>query len=665
MSTAATRRNRSVPRANGSAERPVGSDAPNRLADPLELIMRFVEFAPEAVVLVDADGRIVGFNDSACRTFGYGRGEVLDQRLEILIPPHRRADHAGHLRGFLTGPAAGRHMGQRGEIQGLRRNGEVFPAEASIVKAEFDGRVLVAAFIRDLTRRREEERRLGESERRFRALFDLTYEFIALLSPAGEILDVNRTALDFGGTALTDLAGRPFAAAPWWRVAEDTPARAERAVAQAARGAFVHYQSAMRGGGGAVRQIDCSLRPVRAPDGTISLLLFEGRDITELAESHRALRRSEARLRNSQRIANMGSWDWEIESGELFWSEEVYRLFELSPDDFAPSYEAFLARVHAEDRKSVERAVAEALDGGRPYAIDHRIVLPNGGERVVHEQAEAVRDAAGRIVRLEGTVQDITERKQVEQALVEARDQAETANLAKSQFLAMMSHELRTPLNAVIGFSEVIAGESFGPLGSSIYRDYAGNVLESARHLLAIINDILDIAKIEAGGIELVEEIFDLETVLREVGTLLAARLDEQRQWLDVAVEPTGLALRGDRRLVKQVMINLLSNAAKFSHPGQRIAVTARLASGAHGVVEVADQGIGMTAGEVARATEPFFQADNSLARRFEGTGLGLSLASSFLELHGGRLMLESAPGRGTTARAIFPAERAVPPATR
>ena len=246
--------------------------------------------------------------------------------------------------------------------------------------------------------------------------------------------------------------------------------------------------------------------------------------------------------------------------------------------------------------------------------------------------------------------------------LVEAKDSAEAANRAKTEFLATMSHELRTPLNAVIGFSEMMVEELFGPLGHDNYRGYAKDVQNSGQHLLAIINDILDIAKAESGKVQLTEEILDCQEVIQSVSRLLRPRVDKAGLAL-VADIASGLPhLRADSRKVKQILLNLLTNAVKFTPSGGRVEISASAEADRGLAIVVSDTGTGIAQEHLAKVLEPFTQVDGSLSRRHEGTGLGLPLVVLMMNQHGGTLQLESGVGKGTTARVTFPPARLVWP---
>jgi PAS domain S-box-containing protein len=260
-----------------------------------------------------------------------------------------------------------------------------------------------------------------------------------------------------------------------------------------------------------------------------------------------------------------------------------------------------------------------------------------------------------------GTMRDISERKQVEADLRVARDEAESASRSKSAFLANMSHELRTPLNAIMGFSETMAQEALGPIGTAVYRDYAHDIHDSGVHLLTIINDILDVTRIEAGRMTLSESDMDVATVIGGCVRTVRQHADAGKIALTTLVADGLPPLRADERLLKQILLNLLSNAIKFNRPDGRVEIGATLGLGGGLEIFVRDTGIGMAPAQIPLLLTPFAQADDTLARRYDGTGLGLSIAKSLVELHGGRLNIDSALGQGTRVMIWFPGHRVGP----
>ncbi|HET7084280.1 MAG TPA: MHYT domain-containing protein [Rhizomicrobium sp.] len=269
-------------------------------------------------------------------------------------------------------------------------------------------------------------------------------------------------------------------------------------------------------------------------------------------------------------------------------------------------------------------------------------------------EAQRMRD---HIAQLEAAQQALTKTSQDLSVALEA---AQAASKSKSAFLASMSHELRTPLNAVLGFSETMLYEAFGPLGAPRYKEYLTSIHESGAHLLSLINDILDIARFDSNESELQEEVFELAPLIAQCLRMVAGHAEKCDIALSAEVAPALPALRADQRRIKQVLINLLSNAVKFTPAGGQVKVSVHLAEGGLAIA-VADTGIGIAPQDIPKALERFGQVDSSLARKYEGTGLGLPLSKQLMELHGGSLALESEAGVGTTVTVILPPDRLVP----
>jgi len=239
-----------------------------------------------------------------------------------------------------------------------------------------------------------------------------------------------------------------------------------------------------------------------------------------------------------------------------------------------------------------------------------------------------------------------------------AKNAAEAANRSKTQFLAMMNHELRTPLNAILGFSEIIRSEALGPIGAGEYKEYAGDIYSSGAHLLALINDLLDLAKVESGMVELREESLDLATNLDDTARIVAKTAAARGVTLASEPAPNLPRIRADKRKLKQIVINLLSNAVKFTPEGKTVSARGVLAPDGGVVIEIADSGIGIAEADIAKVMELFVQIDSDLNRTHRGTGLGLPLCKQLTELHGGVFSIDSVLNEGTTVRIALPAYR-------
>jgi signal transduction histidine kinase len=256
---------------------------------------------------------------------------------------------------------------------------------------------------------------------------------------------------------------------------------------------------------------------------------------------------------------------------------------------------------------------------------------------------------------------EVQERKRVARALRSAKEEAEVANHAKSGFLAMISHELRTPLNAIIGFSEILSEQMFGPLGNKKYSDYVKDIGNSGQHLLGLINNILDLTKVEANEFNLRRQTMNLAEAIEEVLRLFDGQARAAAQLIELDLDKPLPALHADPSAIRQIFINLVSNALKFTPDGGLIVVSAKLDGNGRLTISVSDNGIGIPKEHIDGVFQPFSQVDSSLARKYEGTGLGLPLTKSLVQLHGGTIRIESVPRHGTTVYVTFEKDMVVP----
>ena len=381
----------------------------------------------------------------------------------------------------------------------------------------------------------------------------------------------------------------------------------------------------------------------------------------KLAQDHRTLEdvlhESRERLRAVIDVLPAMIYACDADQRVIFINEYAARLWGLEPEDAIgrTASEAF-GESYGKESQTLDLTV---LNTGEMLPGYERLVTDSDGrERVMLTSKSPIAEGAGRVSLVVTAGLDITQRKQAEQDVTRAMKEAKLANRAKTEFLANMSHELRTPLNAIIGFSQMMSTESLGPIGSPRYREYAGDINGSALHLLNIINEILDLSKIEAGKMEMNEDELDLGAVVADVLRVTRPRaLDSD---LELRNQATGALplLRADRGKIKQILLNALSNAVKFTPPGGKITVDAQLRPDRCLEVSVADTGIGMSPDEIPVAISRFGQVEGALSRSYAGAGLGLSIVTSMMALHGGACEIDSKKGAGTVLRLVFPAER-------
>jgi len=382
-------------------------------------------------------------------------------------------------------------------------------------------------------------------------------------------------------------------------------------------------------------------------------------------ESFRRLQVSEQRLGEAQRIAALGNFVWTPGQRQLECSAGMLRLF-WKPEGLGTlPLKYALRRIPPSDRARLRRAIRDMTMPERVLSIDLDIQPETGGQpetdrlpRNILLRTEIRVDETG-ARSIQGTIQDITERKRVEAELAEARE-AQEANAARSVFLATMSHELRTPLNAIMGFSELISMQTFGPIAPR-YAEYAGNILTAGRHMHELVGDILTMSKLESGRYPLNLEAVPLRIAAESTLALFRGTEMARDHWISLVEKGNWATIEADERAIKQMLLNLLANAVKFSPPGTLVEVNCDRGDEGQVRLSVTDHGIGMTADEAAEAILPFRQIDTRLARKYGGSGLGLSIVKRLIERHGGHLAIDSTPGEGSSVTLIFPQPQGLP----
>lgn len=314
--------------------------------------------------------------------------------------------------------------------------------------------------------------------------------------------------------------------------------------------------------------------------------------------------------------------------------------------------------IHPEERSAY---VQKLLFEGKAIGIESEVRRKDGKKIWILENARVVRTERGGVHYYEGSIWDVTERKEAEEAMRQARLQAEISSRSRMEFLANMSHELRTPLNAVIGFSEIIKDEIMGPISVPAYKEYAQDIYESGNYLLKVISEILEVSRIETGNRELNLSSVKLSKALKACMTIMSSRIDESGVTVKSELPEIFPELMAEELGFKQIMLNLIGNAIKFTPKGGLVTIQANLNQNGEMVVDITDNGIGMTEDEIVKAMQPFSKVDNNFSTMKAGTGLGLTIVDSLVRLHSGQFKLISQKGVGTTARVTMPAFRVLP----
>ena len=502
---------------------------------------------------------------------------------------------------------------------------------------------------REVRERKAAEERANTFALYARGVIEACPDPIIIFTGDGRISDVNEAAERATGQTRYQLVGTHF---PGCFAAPD----AARALCLKvfADGAVRDRQLSLAHATGRLRDVLFNAAVYRGESGQVAGAVAVVRDVTDRVRAERELahhrRVLQTLIDSTEDSIALIDADGRVRAcnqalAALFGTEPE-RLAGIVLDDLFPPAEAAARRA----------AIGRAIEQGQPVREEVR-----WHDRVLETNIYPVPDRDGHVTAVTVQSRDITDQKRHEVELEKARVAAEQASDAKSSFLASMSHELRTPLNAILGFSEILRDQMYGPLGHEKYLEYARDIHGSGEHLLELIKDILDISKIEAGRMEVEPRMVEVAAVIRDATRLMTEPADLRELDLRVDLPDPALRVWVDDRALRQILLNLLSNAVKFTPPGGRVTVSARAVdleeSGGWGGVEIAvsDTGIGIPADQISRVLQPFERIDNRYSRAAGGTGLGLALVRGLVELHRGRVAIDSRVGLGTTVAVWFP----------
>ena len=613
-----------------------------------------VDGATTATILIRPNARIVHFGDGAKRLFKYNFEEVAGESVSRLIPQiDNLLEHA-------TTSARQAPVWRR--VTGQTRSGRQLDLKASCRRLRFDGKAYIAITLDDAAPVKRIREQLRATQTHLAKIAELSDDGIISVTVDGTIELFSHGAERMFGYGACDVIGHnldmllpPSLRATHAKHMTDFVASKGQTRRMGQRAEIL----AMRASG-EIFPVDASI--MHFTFGGQSMLTAILRDVTERKRNEQALKSSERLFRAvfEQTFQYVGLLTPDGIVVEL--NRSALEIGGLTRQGTVGRPFTEAAWWHQESSAGKERLEALIVCAAAGETVREEVEIKGADLRthVVDLSLKPIRDEHGAVILLIAEGRDISERVGAEIALREAMQHAELANRAKSEFLANMSHELRTPLNAIIGFAEVMQRETFGPLGSSRYLTYCADIYTAGSHLLSVINDVLDMAKIEAGGLTAHAEEVDIGSVISTCVQMVRERIEGAGLDLTQEIAEDLPLLIADERLLKQMLLNLLSNAVKFTPKGG-IDVSAPLAPDGELVIAVADSGIGMAPADIPKAMQAFGQIDSTFNRKFGGTGLGLHLVRSMAELQGGRLQFDSTLGIGTTARLVFEADRLAP----
>ena len=482
---------------------------------------------------------------------------------------------------------------------------------------------------------------LLQSEERIRSIIEAALDAVVSLDAGGMVIDWNEQAEKILGWSRQEASGHsldnfmvPAESCSFVEIAQG-PLSQRRLECTA-----THRD-------GHVFPVELSIS--RVDSGTRTILSVFFRDITQRKQDEEVLLKSEERFHLVARATRDTVWDWDFGTNQLWWNDNFETTFRYAAEEIVPDANKWIELLHPDDSQRVMDSIYNVVDGGgQIWSGEYRFRRGDGSYALVNNRAYVVRDRTGKAVRMIGSFMDISEREQIKEELIRSKELAESATLAKSEFLARMSHEIRTPLNGVLGMTGLLLDTELSPQ----QREYAETASSSGETLLMLVNDILDYSKIEAGKMSLEHVALDLCTLIEDVSSLLAERAHLKNVELVVSVdEQLHMGLQGDLYRLKQVLTNLASNAIKFTAAGEvviRAKLVAETGSAAIVRFEVSDTGIGIAPAQQERLFQAFSQADHSTTRKYGGTGLGLAICTQLVMLMDGQIGVKSETGQGS-----------------
>ena len=503
---------------------------------------------------------------------------------------------------------------------------------------------IIGAWVSNILDSQQNLAALQKSEQQYRRLVEEGMTYLCVYDMVGTLLQINQPALDKLGYSQKEVVGENLKSflIPSHAIEFEQHLQYIRDN-KSLKGTFALFTKS-----GEVRY--WAFKSTLEGDHVLGV----GQDITDTIVAERALHENERSLKEAQSLAKLGSWNYNIITGHSILSDEMYPILEADPSQERFTMEDFIRLVHPEDKEKFIQLLRLAFNEHQPYTVQHRLVLPSGRTKYIYANGRPVADTYGTVVRLIGTMQDVTDQINVQQELIKAKELAEEAARVKQEFLANMSHEIRTPMNAILGFSRLLLRAGMDDEA----QEYTQSIYESANTLLVVINDILDFSKIEAGKLSIEQVHFSLNKQLKLLERLFRVRVDEECVQLVFETDPAlPDALVGDPVRIYQILNNLISNAIKFTDRGSvevSTTVVEKVDDQFRVQIAVRDTGTGIAADKLETIFESFSQEKGDTTRRFGGTGLGLSIVKKLVQLMDGDIRVTSREKVGSEFAVTF-----------
>ncbi len=570
-----------------------------------------------------------------------------------MLPQAIHRTHGKYVKSYDDSGDQSRQMEQISDLIGITKSGIEIPLAISIQKHPEGSLSHFTAICRDISKKNERENRVKQEHAKFKALFDTSHHFTILMNGKGHVLELNNTAVQF----INDNPQKYIGLAVWdcnfWANEIDY-SLIENAVSTIKQDDQVTLIVNAKDSTNCKVILEITLKTVWLESEKSTLIVLEGKDITDIVRSNKALTESRSRLARAQNIAQIGSCDWNLVTNEMAWSDEGYRILGFSPKSVNIDYDFFLNLVHPNDKEKIEQAIVACLSDDVPYKIVHRIIMPEGTEKVVEAIGEVIRTKAGDPIKMVGTIQDVTLHWKRERDLIVAKKKAEKANIAKAQFLSTISHELKTPLNAIIGFSSMIAEQQLGELKNKFYLGYAEYINTSGHELMTLIQDLLHVTNYDLGSIKCEPSCFSAQSMFDEILPRLIKKASSKRINIEVTISDDVPELCLDLKHTQKILEHLIDNAIKFSVRESSIKVNLSHKNNEI-LIEVIDVGIGIEDADIEKIFDLFVQKDMKPNRAYGGVGVGLTIVKNLVDVQGGQITVESKSGQGSLFAVFLP----------
>ena len=601
-----------------------------------------IEHSDDAIISKDMHNRVVTWNQSATRMFGYTAREMVGQPIDRIFPADRQNEDKPLIERLHRGEVVGHFDTLR-----LHRDGHLIAVSVSLspIFGANNEVIGISKILRDVSQRMAAEAALRAGELRWKSLAEFLPVGVFQTDVYGACTYTNPIWQAIYGLTPEESLGHG-----WLKYLH--PDDRDLAIAQwqqtAVQGGEFDMEFRLLRENAEVRQVRTRGRPELDAQGVLVGYVGSVEDVTQERAVQVRIRDLSHRMKMATAAGGFGVWEFDYGSGQLIWDPRMYELYWANPAQTAGLDVYWRSLVHPDDMDATEQLLAAAGRGEAQYDATFRLCGPSGQTRVIRAVAVREADTRGNTVRLVGLNWDVTEQTLQQEALQAAKEATEQANVSKSQLLANMSHEIRTPMNAVLGMSYLLGTTPLNP----DQRRYLDMVRVSGQNLLGLLNDILDFSKIEAGRMELAPIDFAVDDVLSALASSMTVSAGEKHLELAIGIAPdVPRFLHGDALRLQQILVNLTSNAIKFTELGE-VSVAASVVGRQQNAIElrfeVRDTGIGMTQAQMEQLFMPFSQADASITRRFGGTGLGLSITRQLVEQMGGTIGVESQFGSGS-----------------